>query len=348
MPSGIPTIAMRALVLPALGFLLLVFVPATAFAQESIELKNSNRTFVDSQGFLNVVGVVNNRGLEPISVTMGLDVSDGAQTKTLQEELYGSVIFPKEGAPFKFRVQEGLTVMGEPYVIKVEKVVQPFYDTLFLNYTNMAVGEERVLTGTVKNTGSFEVRNVAIYASVHDKDMANLDSAISNVIPVLAPGQEATFTAAPDPAVHADVYYYSCAGLDLDAPIATIPTGDGGFVAYNLETVSKVSSLRYDNSTDSITFGIKPYNPAGGPAALKFAQLHQNQTVAVFLDGELYEEASVRMDGKTVHVDMFIPSGDHRVQVQGVRAMPEFPFAVLGLAAAIAVVLARKAAFKVS
>jgi hypothetical protein len=341
---------MRALVLPALGFLLLLsFVPTSAFAQEKIELKNSDRTFVDSQGFLNVVGVVNNRGYEPISVTMGLDVSDGgAQTTTLQENLYGRVIFPKEGAPFKFRLQEGVRVMGEPYVIKVEKVVQPFYDNLFLNYTNMAVGEERVLTGTVKNTGAFEVRNVAVYASVHNKDMANLDSVVSNVIPVLAPGQEATFTAAPDPAVHADVYYYSCAGLDLDAPVPTIPTGDGGFIAYNLETVAKVSSLRYDNSTDSITFGIKHYNPAGGPAALKFPQQHQNQTVAVFMDGELYDKASVRLDGKTVHVDMFIPSGDHKVQVQGVRAMPEFPFAVLGLAAALAVVLARKAAFKVS
>jgi predicted secreted protein with PEFG-CTERM motif len=56
------------------------------------------------------------------------------------------------------------------------------------------------------------------------------------------------------------------------------------------------------------------------------------------------------MDGKTVHVDMFVPPGDHDVMVQGVRVMPEFPFAILGLAAAISatILAARKAAFKIS
>jgi hypothetical protein len=342
---------MRALVLPALALLLLLFVPLGAFAEESIELENSDYTFVDSEGLTNIVGVVNNRGYEPIGVTMALDVADSAgANSTLVVEPYGSVIFPGKGAPFKFRVQDDLTVKGKPYVLKVEQVNQPFYDALVLNYTNMAVGEGKVLTGTVKNTGSFEVRNVVIYASVHNEDMVNLDSAISNVIPSLAPGQEAAFTAAPDPAVKAGVYYYSCAGFDLEAPITTIPTGDGKFIAYDLEALAKISSMRYDNSTDSIAFGIKHYNPAGGQAALKFPQLYQNQTVAVMMDGEPYDGASVMMDGKTVHVDMFVPPGDHEVMVQGVKVMPEFPFAILGLAAAISATIAaaRKAAFKIS
>jgi hypothetical protein len=329
----------------------MLLVPLGAFAEEPIELENSDYTFVDSEGLTNIVGVVNNRGAEPIGVTMALDVSDsvGADS-TLLTEPYGSVIFPGKGAPFKFKVQDDLAVNGEPYVLKAEQVNRPFYDSLVLNYTNMAVGEGRVLTGTVKNTGSFEVRNVVVYASVHNEDMVNLDSALSNVIPSLAPGQEAVFTAAPDPAVKAGVYYYSCAGFDLEAPITTIPTGDGKFIAYDLEALAKISSIHYDNSTDSIAFGIKHYNPAGGQAILKFPQLHQNQTVAVMMDGEPYGGASVMMDGKTVHVDMFVPPGDHEVMVQGVRVMPEFPFAVLGLAAAISatVLVARKAAFKIS
>ena len=345
---------MRSLVLPALAFLLsllLLLVPPSAFAEESIDLENSDYTFVDSEGFTNVVGVVNNRGHEPIAVTMALDVVDDAgANSTLQEAPYGSVIFPEKGTPFKFKVPDGMTAAGEPYILKVEQVDRPFYDALVLNYTNMAVGEEKVLTGTVKNIGPFEVRNVVVYASIHNEEMVNLDSAISNVIPVLAPGHEATFTAAPDAAVKAGVYYYSCAGFELDAPITTLPTGDGKFIAYDLKSVAKISSLRYDNSTDSIAFGIKHYNPSGGQAALKFPQLYQNQTVAVILDGEPYDSASVMIDGKTVHVDMFIPPGDHDVKVQGVRVMPEFPFAILGLAAAIAatMVAAKKAAFKLS
>jgi len=335
-------------------------VATAAFAEEggagkaTIELKNSNYTYVDSSGMLNVVGIVNNKGLAPISVVMGLDVVDGktgAKT-TMQEIPYGRVLFPDKGAPFKFKVAGGLKPEGQPYILSVREVSQPFYNTLVLNYTNMAVGEGRVLTGTIKNTGPFEVRNVSVYASVHDEHTRNLDSVRSNVIPVLGPGEEAIFTAAPDPAVKAQVYYYSCAGFDPDAPIATIPTADGGFIAYDMQSVAKVSSLRYDEATDSIAFGIKPYNPAGGPATLKFAQQSKNQTVAVMMDGEAYGRALVSMDGKTVNIDMFIPPGDHEVQIQGVRAVPEFPFVSVGLAAAVlggAVVAMRfKAAFKIS
>lgn len=339
---------MRLLVLPALALLLIPL----AYGQDGIELKNSDYTFVDSDGMLNVMGIVNNRGTAPIKVTMGLDVVDGAgNTMTLQEAPYGRVLYPDKGAPLKFKVAEGLQVVGRPYVAKVEQSVQPLYDALVFNYTNMAVGEERMLVGTVKNTGPFEVRNLSVYASVHDENMVNLDSVRSNVIPVLLPGEEAAFEASPDPAVRAQVYYYSCAGPDYDAPIPTLPTGDGKFIAFRMQTLSKVSSLRYDNTTDSISFGIKHYNPAGGPVELKFPQLYQNQTVTVVMDGDVYGDASVVMDGRTVSVDMFIPPGDHQVQVQGVRAVPEFPLAALGLAAVMAAVVAAarlKAAFKIS
>jgi hypothetical protein len=193
-----------------------------------------------------------------------------------------------------------------------------------------------------------EFRDVYVYASVHGEDMADIDSVKSNVIPVLRPGEEAEFVASPDPAVKSQVYYYSCAGLDPNAPIATISTGDGGFIPYTLQTVSKISSMRYDNSTDSITFGITPYNPAGGKAELWIPQLSQNQTVTVLLDGEP-SDAQVRMDGKTVYVNMFVPPGQHQVHVQGVRTVPEFPLALVALAAVVSVAIFAsrfKAAFK--
>ncbi len=342
----VPALALMATMLLLFSSPLFALLPAQALPPEQqrqqqqdggqLEIKNSDYTFVDSDGMLNIVGVVNNKGTVPLSVTMGLDV----QGKTLQEQLYGRVIYPGKGAPFKFQVPQGTEVSGRPYVLEAREVRQPFYDTLVLNYTNMAVGEERVLSGTVRNDGPFAMHNITVYASVHSEDMTNLDSVRSNTIPVLAPGEEAGFVAAPDPAVKANVYYYSCAGIDPDAPISTLPTGDGKFIAYDLTTVAKVSGLRYDNSTDSISFGIKHYNPAGGPAVLKFAQLAKNQTVAVMLDGSAYESAKVAMDGRTVQVDLFIPPGDHEVQVQGVRTIPEFPLAYLGLAAAFAAAVA--------
>ena len=68
------------------------------------------------------------------------------------------------------------------------------------------------------------------------------------------------------------------------------------------------------------------------------------------MDGEPHE-ASVSGDGRTMSVDFVVPVGDHEVQIQGVRNVPEFPFAMLALGGVIAcaVALARlKAAFKIS
>lgn len=342
---------MRALVLPAMALLIFALSFSQAHAQESIELKNSDHTYVDSVGMTNIVGIVNNKGDVPLQITMGLNITNvGGKTATLQEQPYTNVIFPGKGAPFKFKLAEGQAAAGKPYILKAEKVDQSFFNTLVFNYTNMAVGKEKALVGTVKNAGPFEYRNLTVFASVHDKDMVDLDSVRSNVISVLRPGEVATFEARPDPAVKADVYYYSCAGFDPNEPVSTIPVGGGKFMAYSFESVAKVSSLRYDNSTDSMDFGITHYNPKGGPASLTFPQLSQNQTITVFMDGAP-NNASIKMDGKTVYVNIFVPPGDHEVQVQGVRTVPEFPFALLGLAAVTAVAIAAskfKAAFKIS
>jgi hypothetical protein len=37
------------------------------------------------------------------------------------------------------------------------------------------------------------------------------------------------------------------------------------------------------------------------------------------MDGKLYEEASVKMDGKTVFIDLSIPPDEHEVEIRGIR-----------------------------
>jgi hypothetical protein len=337
---------MRLAALPALLILLVVF--PSAYAQpDSIELLNSDYAFVDVDGMTNIVGVINNKGMEPISAVIAIDVSNGT---TIYEEPYAQVLFPGTGAPFKFRLHDGLHAEGKPYVESVQKVDRPFYDTLVFTYSNMAVGEERALIGSVKNIGSFAYYNVTVFASVHDDKMTQIDSSRSNVISVIEPGQVAEFRIVPDEAIMAQTMYYSCAGWDPTAPLPTVSTGDGNYISYMMETVSKISRFRYDNSTDSLTFGITPYIPAGAPVSLQFAQSYENQTIAVFVDNVLQEEATVMLDGKTAHVTFFVPPGNHEVQVQGIRAVSEFPFAALGLAAVTAAVIATtrfRAAFKI-
>jgi hypothetical protein len=336
---------MRRLALCALALVIAFSSFATAHADNDVKiiLKSS---FVDSEGRVNVVGTVRNMGDVPVQVTVG--VQDG--NKTLQAPTYGRVIWPLSDSPFKFVLEPGASP-GDPFLLDVKEVEAPYYYMLTLAYDGMAVGEDRAFVGKIKNTGPFDMHNVSVFAAVHSPDhKSQLDTVRSNVIPVIRPGEELEFVAVPDPAIRQDVLFYSCAGVDFDDPITTLDAGNGQFIAYDLRSVSQLSSFRYDNATDSIVFGVRHYNPTGGPLSLKVPQVSQNQTVAVMMDGQLHE-ASVSGDGKTLSIDFFIPKGDHQVQIQGIRNVPEFPLAGLALAAMVAAAVAAmrwKAAFKIS
>jgi hypothetical protein len=178
-----------------------------------------------------------------------------------------------------------------------------------------------------------------------------LDTVRSNVIPVIEPGEELDFVAIPDPVVRPDILYYSCAGLDYDDPITSVKIGDGKVLAYDLTAVAQVSNFRYENSTDSLAFGVRPYSPSGGGLTIKIPQFADNQTVSVLVDGAAHE-STVKADGRTLNIDMFVPPGKHEVQIQGVRNVPEIPAAVLAFVTVMAVAVGAlrfgKAAFKIS
>ena len=305
-------------------------------------------SFVDSEGRVNVVGTVRNFAQVPVQVTIGLPTLEG---KTLETETYGRTIWPLTDSPFKFILRDGESQGGEPFLKSVTELYAVRHDMLILTYDGMAVGEERAFVGKIKNTGPFEVKNVSVFAAVHNTDHTlQLDTVRSNVLSVIKPGEELDFVALPDPVVRADVLYYSCAGIDYDDPITTVKIGDGKILAYDLTAVAQVSNFRYDNSTDSLAFGIRSYNPSGGDVELKIAQLASNQTVSVALDGVAHE-AFVKSDGRTMSIDFFVPEGSHEIQVQGVRNIPEIHSAVLAFAGITGLALAMLrswGAFKIS
>ena len=71
-------------------------------------------SFIDSHGMLNIVGVVDNVGTTPAQVSVGLNVSQKRYglnheimssdqiISTLVHPLYGKIIYPQGGSPFKF------------------------------------------------------------------------------------------------------------------------------------------------------------------------------------------------------------------------------------------------------
>jgi hypothetical protein len=311
---------MHILAVPALALIVILSFSTSAYsADESVKII-AQSSFLDSEGRLNFVGTVRNTGTLPVQVIVGLEVQDQNGIRMEQQPTYGRIIWPLNDSPFKFVIDSGTT--GHPFIANVKEVeVTHITDAIILNYTSMAAGEEKAFVGTVKNNAPFDIYNVSVFASSRSENATQLDSVRSNLIPVLKASEEQPFIAFTDPAVESRVFYYSCAGLDLDSPITTIDAGGGKFIAYDLNAAAQVSEIRYENDTDSIDFGIRPYSPTGGAVSLMIPQALQDQSVTVALDGKLHE-SSIRDDGKTIYIDFFVPQGEHQVQIQKVASMP--------------------------
>ncbi|MDQ3852760.1 MAG: hypothetical protein M3299_08005, partial [Thermoproteota archaeon] len=251
-------------------------------ADDSVKII-AQSSFIDYEGKLNIVGTVRNTGALPVQAIVGLEVQDENGTRIEQQPTYGRVIRPLNDSPFKFVIDSGTA--GHPFIADFKEVEATHTtDMIILNYNSMAAGGENAFVGTVMNNAPFDIYNVSVFASARSDNATQLDSVRSNVIPVLKPGEERQFIVTSDPAVKTRVYYYSCAGLDLDAPITTIDAGGGKFIAYDLNAAAQVSAIRYENQTDSIAFGIRPYSPTGGAVNLMIPQASEDHSVAVTLD----------------------------------------------------------------
>ncbi|MDQ3968383.1 MAG: hypothetical protein M3275_08325 [Thermoproteota archaeon] len=315
-------VQISSVVMPALALVVILSL-STSAAYSSTTSDNTVKiiaqsSFVDSEGKLNIVGTVRNTGALPVQAIVGLEVQDENGTRIEQQPTYGRVIRPLNDSPFKFVIDSGTA--GHPFIADFKEVEATHTtDMIILNYNSMAAGGERAFVGTVMNNAPFDIYNVSVFASARSDNATQLDSVRSTVIPVLRASEELPFVAITDAAVKPEVYYYSCAGLDFDAPITTIDAGAGKFIPYDLKAAAQVSAIRFENETDSIAFEIRPYSPSGGPVSLMIPQVSQDQTVTVTLDGNLHE-SSIRDDGKTIYIDFFVPHGDHEVQIQRVTS----------------------------
>jgi hypothetical protein len=67
-------------------------------------------------------------------------------------------------------------------------------------------------------------------------------------------------------------------------------------------------------------FGVRHYNPSGGLMSLKLAKNSGNSAMSIMMDEKIYTDATLKaMDPKTVHIDLFISSGEHTLQIKGIR-----------------------------
>ncbi|HYZ49863.1 MAG TPA: hypothetical protein VE593_03170, partial [Nitrososphaeraceae archaeon] len=167
---------------------------ATANGDDSIKM-TKQQLFIDAHGKLNVIGVVDNNGKVPISVTVSLNTIDksSGMIRTLTDPTFGNIIYPYAGAPFKFIIEPNHSVEGTAFISSVKQIPVPYYNVIRLNYSNMpaANSSNKALVGTVQNIGPFDLHDVSVYASVHDRNGIQIDSVKSNVISLIKPGQQA-------------------------------------------------------------------------------------------------------------------------------------------------------------
>lgn len=308
-------------IIPSLSilFFLIILVPSESYGEFPISIVDQ-KIFQDLDGGWNLVGVVQNNEGTPLEVKVGVNITKPNNVSSiLTSNTFTNVIYPYTAAPFKFTISSNELFNGLVYPIEAKKIAKPFFMELRQNYSNFATDDEKALIGTIKNKGSNIIKNVAVYASVHSINGTQIDSVKSNVFPVIYPDEEVSYKIIPDDAIKEDVYFYSCAGLDINAPISTLSIGNGEYVAFNLESASAISNFRYENSSDSIIFEIKPYNPVGGPTIFQIPQISSNQKIDIFLDGKQYENKIVTMDGKTINMNIFIPKDKHEVKISGIR-----------------------------
>ena len=281
---------------------------------------SSGTSFIDSNGKLNIIGVVTNYGVTSERVVVGLDIHNKIDDSniTLNDSTFSKIIYPGKESPFKFKISTDYDVLGKPHIIQIKKVNDPFYNVIIQNYSNFPVGQNKELVGTLKNTGNVVMQNISVYASVHNKNGTQIDSIKSNSIPILKPGEVKSFSARPDNSIVKDANYFSCAGFDPNSPINTLDLGNGKFLAYGLESVAKISNFSYNKSTDSISFSADHYNPLGGIVTFKIPQLDNNHDVAIFLDNLGLKDQQITKNGKTIITNIFVPPNEHLIRIAGI------------------------------
>ena len=63
----------------------------------------------------------------------------------------------------------------------------------------------------------------------------------------------------------------------------TLDMGNGKTIAYDLRGIVSVSDFKYVSATDNLVFGVKHWNPTGGPMSLKIGKNVWSSKIYLYL-----------------------------------------------------------------
>lgn len=295
---------------------------AIIFQSASAEVYVADKEYAghfDSKGTYAVYGAVKNTGTGSVLAKVQVTVADGSST--FKESRILPVIYSLDDMPFKFefpQITGGNPLLEKPMVSYLETNDKPL--TIAVDYDKTLVKHhDGHLTGFITNTGTETVRDINIYALVHDRHNNYLDEVENTwTIPSLAAGNKTEFVMYPDQSVAQQVYYYSCFIPGTDNSIELSLSLNGKTFYFSVLSIVYFTNQQF--SSDGSSMSLEASNPWQIPYYANF-MFPQNSSLGNFevsIDGaKVAALTSMDNDTKNWHVAFNVPYGQHKVVISG-------------------------------
>lgn len=288
-------------------------------------------SYVDSSKNVVIVGHVIKQSdqIYPQNVTVGMNVhNDITNTgEVLTEKPFNPILYRNNDPfPFKFVIDStkySLLADSIPFIYKTENVTDSFtkINTFELDYPVIPQGPSKELYGNITNTGPLQINDLTLLAIANDNKSSQVDS-VKTLIPVLKPYETIGFTFTPDPAIKDRVHYYTCVAGDAEDMMVgkykMFDVSNSTALGYKYSGMMVLDALNYNKSNHQISMKLNNVYPISGSLSLQLMPKQINP-ISVYLDGKLFESATIKQLENMVQVDMSIPQGPHEIVLPGIE-----------------------------
>ncbi|HYO06818.1 MAG TPA: hypothetical protein VER14_07525, partial [Phototrophicaceae bacterium] len=247
--------------------------------------------------------------------------------EVLTEKPYNPILYRNNDPfPFKFVINStkySLSGDSIPFIYKNENVTGSFtkINTFELDYPVIPQGPSKELYGNITNTGPLQINSLTLLAIANDNKSSQVDS-VKTLIPVLKPYETIGFTFTPDPAIKDRVHYYTCVAGDAEDMVVgkykMFDVSNSTALGYKYSGMMVLDALNYNKSNHQLNMKLNNVYPISGSLSLQLMPKQINP-ISVYLDGKLFESATIKQLENMVQVDMSVPQGPHEIVLPGIE-----------------------------
>jgi hypothetical protein len=262
----------------------------------------------------------------PVEITIGLNVYNDSSKRydIIKEHPFKRLTYNiDEPVPFKFTInptKHQIKSGSVPFIYDIKKaeLQSPNINTFELKYNESNLGPSKELYGTVKNTAPNTIKNLTLYAIVHGKNGAQVDS-VKTKISNIEPQETVNFSFVPDKAIENLVFTYSCVGGELEDinSYQSIHISPNQTLGYKFSGFMEIDSLNYDNKTGQFSIKVDNVYPVSSSLSLQLKPEKQNP-LSIEIDGHTLDSKFTNGNNTTI-VDLAIPQGKHEIDIYNIN-----------------------------